>query len=68
MAIENNADVDTIEFLLKSGASIGSAKTYVEEILSHQDEENYTQDEYEMFQEIFELLDSYDVEVKDPGY
>lgn len=56
-AIQNNVDPEIIEYLLKAGAQVGSAREAVKELL----EDEHDNQEY---QEILELLDTYDPEAR----
>jgi ankyrin repeat protein len=68
-AIEWNLNQEVIEYLLEQGASVGSAKQFVQKILSHHEDyaEYYEDDEAdERYQDLYNLLDEYDVKVKEP--
>lgn len=71
-AIEGKINQEVIEYLLEQGASVGSAKELVQKILSHhQDYSEYYEDDEnedteERYQDLYNLLDEYDVDVKEP--
>jgi ankyrin repeat protein len=73
--IGSYAGDEIIEYLLKAGANVGSAKELVEEILSHQDTHYYEfnglyleADDYKRFRKLLDLLYLYDSNVKEPNY
>jgi hypothetical protein len=74
-AIDGGTTPEAIELLLKAGAYAGNSKTRVEEILSHDGDDDYELDgefldeyAYDRYREILELLDRYDPDVKYPDY
>lgn len=71
----DHLDVEVLlEYFLKQGAPVGSARTLVEEILSHENEADYEfndylfePEDYDRLRHILELFEQYDPEVKEPG-